>query len=372
MPSFSQLFKNSKLVKFDPALSQVYKTYGEYQRRGDYGVKRNLPNQLRTNVVTIGKIDTMEHQTPFKTAETLIRFTRKWKENFLISKRVEPLKPNAVNKKKLKNIAKMSKKEFEKLLKRVEEKKDEWDKKLLTNSNVDPENWLEFLGLTFDTRNSISTVKGLTYSHNNPGVNFQIQGRILNRDANGVFAVGISGLVGSLHFGKAQRLAHVNRRKLDNFYIEKAEFDEQGRPNVRISHTPLLSPKEGLSILDHLPGRASLFFDSATNRVKDDEKTQEEILSKLRSLLETSSPKSSSEVISPPKSEFQVTFEEMFSSKKDDRKIEDNFSTILKEVKNDESSKAMKAKGKLSSSDFQTADELFKDLLDDESDEGHN
>ncbi|CAI2163212.1 10917_t:CDS:1 [Funneliformis geosporum] len=368
MSSFSQLFKNSKLAKFDPALSQVYKTYGEYQRRGDYGVKRNLPNHLRTNVVTIGTIDTMEHQTPFKTAETLIRFTRKWKENFLISKSVEPLKSNksnAINKKKLKNIAKMSKKEFEKLLKRVEERKDEWDKKLLTDSNVDPENWLEFLGLTFDTRNSVSTVKGLTYSHNNPGVNFQIQGRILNRDANGVFAVGISGLVGSLHFGKAQRLAQVNRRKLDNFYIEKAEFDEQGRPNVRISHTPLLTSKDGLSILDNLPGRASLFFDSATNRVKDDEKTQEEIISKLKSLLETTPP-SSSEVISPPKSGFQRAYEEMFSK---DRKIEDNFSTILQKnkVKNDESSLEMKSKGKLSSK-FQTADELFKDLLDDKSD----
>src|SRR5947208_1110561 len=122
MPSFSQLLKNSRLSKFDPALSQVYKTYGEYHQRGEYGLKRILPNHLRTTV---------------------------------------------------------------------------------------------------DTINSTLTVRGLTYSHNDPGVNFQIQGRILNRDSNGVYAVGISGLVGRLHFGKAQRLAHVNRKKLDNFYVEK-------------------------------------------------------------------------------------------------------------------------------------------------------
>ncbi|RIA97197.1 hypothetical protein C1645_687118, partial [Glomus cerebriforme] len=234
MTSFSQLLRNSRLSKFDPTLSQVYKTYGEYHRNGEYGVKRNLPNHLRTNVITIGEIDTLEHQTPYKSAETLTRFRKKWKENFLISKRVEQLKSSDINQRNLKNIVRMSKNEFEKLLKKIEKRKDEWDK-LLTK---DSEDFLEFLGLTFDTKSSNSIIKGLTYSHNNPGINFQVQGRILNRDANGVFAVGISGLVGSLHFGKAHRLAHVNRKKLENFYIEKVEFDDQGRPNVRVSHTP--------------------------------------------------------------------------------------------------------------------------------------
>src|SRR4051794_22869185 len=133
MPSFSQLLKNSRISKFDPALSQVYKTYGEYHRRGEYGIKRNLPNHLRTNVVTIREIDTMEHQSPYKSAETLTRFTKKCKENFLISKRVEPLKLTDLNQRDLKNVAKMSKKEFEKLLKQVEKRKDEWNQRNTCN-----------------------------------------------------------------------------------------------------------------------------------------------------------------------------------------------------------------------------------------------
>ena len=103
-------------------------------------------------------------------------------------------------------------------------------------------------------------------------------------------------MVGSLHFGKAQRMAQVNRKKLDNFYVEKVEFDDQGRPNIRVSHTPLLSSSNYLNILDHLPGKTSFFFDSATDRVKEDEKIQGEILSRLRSLLKTNDSTSSNEV----------------------------------------------------------------------------
>jgi hypothetical protein len=320
MSSFSQLLRNSRLSKFDPTLSQVYKTYGEYHKLGDYGVKRNLPNYLRTNVVTISDIDTMEHQTPYNSAETLIRFKRKWKENFLISKTVEPLKSNDIHQRNFINISKLSKKGFKKLLKNIEKRKDEWNEQLIT---YDPNNWLEFLGLTYDTKLSNSIIKGLTYSHNNPGVNFQIQGRILNRDSNGIFAVGISGLVGSLHFGKAQRLAQVNRKKLDNFYIEKVDFDDQGRPNIRLSHTPLLSSQNDFDILDHYPGKTSLFFDSATSRVKD-EKTQEEILSKLRNLLKTSGSTTSNDDKPTSKPSFQLVYEEMFPSKVNDSTLNNN------------------------------------------------
>src|SRR5581483_778436 len=132
--------------------------------------KRNLPN-LRTNVVTIETIDTIEHQTPYKSAETLTRFTRKFKENFLNTKRATPLKLSDVHKRSLKDISKLSKREFEKLLKQIEKKKDEWNK-LMTVTTYDPEDFLEFLGLTVDTRSSTPIVKGLTYSHNNPGVNY--------------------------------------------------------------------------------------------------------------------------------------------------------------------------------------------------------
>ncbi|GBC02416.1 hypothetical protein RclHR1_04610002 [Rhizophagus clarus] len=370
MSSFSQLLRNSRLSKFDPTLSQVYKTYGEYHRLGDYGVKRNLPNYLRTNVVTISEMDTMEHQTPYNSAETLIRFKRKWKENFLISKTVEPLKSSDINQRNFINISKLSKKDFEKLLKKIKKRKDEWNE-LLTTTTYDSNDWLEFLGLTYDTKISNSIIKGLTYSHNNPGVNFQVQGRILNKDSNGIFAVGISGVVGSLHFGKAQRLVQVNRKKLDNFYIEKVEFDDQGRPNIRVSHTPLLSSQDEFNIFDHYPGKSSLFFDSATNRAEDNEKAREEILSKLRSLLKTSGSTTSSDVEPSTKPSFQLVYEEMFSPKvndstlnnKESEKKEKHLFQILKE--NDGIKKSKNSEEKRISK-FKTVDELFNDLTNDD------
>ncbi|PKY42779.1 hypothetical protein RhiirA4_540647 [Rhizophagus irregularis] len=327
--SFSQLLRNSRLSKFDPKLSQVYKTYGEYQKLGDYGVKRNLPNYLRTNVVTINEIDTIEHQTPYNSAETLIRFKRKWKENFLISKTAEPLKSNDIYQRNFINISKLSLKDFKKLLKKIEKRKYDWNQ-LLINSTYDSNNWLEFLGLTFIKKSSNSIIKGLNYSHNNPGINFKVQGRILNKDSNGIFAIGISGLVCSLHFGKAQRLIQVNRKKLDNFYLEKVDFDDQGRPNIRVSHSPILSYQNDFNLFDNYPGKNSLFFDSATNRVKDNEKTQEEILTRLRSLLKTSGDSTTSSDVEPSsKPSFQLVYEEMFSSNTKEEGGEKNNKNLL-------------------------------------------
>ncbi|CAB4488858.1 unnamed protein product [Rhizophagus irregularis] len=347
--SFSQLLRNSRLSKFDPKLSQVYKTYGEYQKLGDYGVKRNLPNYLRTNVVTINEIDTIEHQTPYNSAETLIRFKRKWKENFLISKTAEPLKSNDIYQRNFINISKLSLKDFKKLLKKIEKRKYDWNQ-LLINSTYDSNNWLEFLGLTFTTKSSNSIIKGLTYSHNNPGINFEVQGRVLNKDSNGIFAIGISGLVGSLHYGKAQRrLVQVNRKKLDNFYLEKVDFDDQGRPNIRVSHSPILTYQNDFNLLDNYPGKNSLFFDSATNRVKDNEKTQEEILTRLRSLLKTSGDSTTSSDVEPSsKPSFQLVYEEMFSSNTKEEggeKNNKNLLEILSENKESTKNNSIKVEG---------------------------
>ncbi|EXX52114.1 hypothetical protein RirG_255810 [Rhizophagus irregularis DAOM 197198w] len=363
--SFSQLLRNSKLSKFDPKLSQVYKTYGEYQKLGDYGVKRNLPNYLRTNVVTINEIDTIEHQTPYNSAETLIRFKRKWKENFLISKTVEPLKSNDIYQRNFINISKLSLKDFKKLLKKIEKKKYDWNQ-LLINSTYNSNNWLEFLGLTFIKKSSNSIIKGLNYSHNNPGINFKVQGRTLNKDSNGIFAIGISGLVCSLHFGKAQRLIQVNRKKLDNFYLEKVDFDDQGRPNIRVSHSPILSYQNDFNLFDNYPGKNSLFFDSATNRVKDNEKTQEEILTRLRSLLKTSgdSTTSNSDVGPSSKPSFQLVYEEMFSSNTKEEggeKNNKNLFEILSENKESTTNNSIKEEG-----DEKNGNNLFEVLSENE------
>ena len=148
------------------------------------------------------------------------------------------------------------------------------------------------------------------------------------------------------------------------------EFDDQGRPNIRVSHTPLLSSSNYLNILDHLPGKTSFFFDSATDRVKEDEKIQGEILSRLRSLLKTNDSTSSNEVKSSTKPEFQMVYDEMFSKvdSKENENKDDPFQ-ILKEHNKENDESSMTKMTNIESSrraEFQIADELFKDLIDDE------
>ncbi|CAG8522761.1 664_t:CDS:1 [Cetraspora pellucida] len=301
--SFAELLRRSRLATFDPSLPQVYTSYGRYKTRGEWGLKRNLPPFLRTNVITVGALDTIEHQTPYKSAETMVKFTKCWKENFPLSKMVKPRKeePSVIN------ISKMSDKEFKRFLKeKVEPRKYEW-RKLIKEFDVidstkigDKESSLtsvetatktyptfdEFLNISYERRPP--NVQGLTYSYNNPGTNIKVQGRILNRDKPGGFAVGISGIVANLVSQKATLLNRINRERLETFYVEKAEFDEHGKPSVRISKAPVYSVHDGLdSYYGGIGSRKPFrhFFDSATPRRLDDGKDEEEILTRIRSLL---------------------------------------------------------------------------------------
>ncbi|CAG8522158.1 7688_t:CDS:1 [Dentiscutata heterogama] len=300
--SFAELLHRSRLATFDPSLPQVYTSCGRYKIRGEWGLKRNLPPFLRTNFITVNALDTIEHQTPYKSAQTMVKFTKCWKENFPLSKMVKPRK----NEPSLINIGKMSDKEFKRFLKeKVEPRKHEWRKLIkefdLTASTKvgDKESSLtsvetatkkhptfdEFLNITYERRPP--NVQGLTYSHNNPGTNIKVQGRILNRDIPGGFAVGISGMVANLVSQKATLVNRINREKIESFYVEKAEFNEYGKPSVRISKAPVYSTNDGLYSYDGVGSRKPFrhFFDSATPRRLDDGKDEEEILTRIRSLL---------------------------------------------------------------------------------------
>ncbi|CAG8726825.1 11793_t:CDS:1 [Racocetra persica] len=299
--SFPELLRRSRLATFDPSLPQVYTSYGRYKTRGEWGLKRNLPSFLRTNVITVGALDTIEHQTPYKSAETMVKFTKCWKENFPLSKMVKPRKdePSVIN------IGKMSDKEFKKFLKKkVEPRKYEWRKLIkefdvVSSTKVDESGLTsvesatkkypafdEFLNISYERKSP--NIQGLTYSYNNPGTNIKVQGRILNRDIPGGVAVGVSGIVANLVSQKATLLNRINREKLETFYVEKAEFNEHGKPSVRVSKAPVYSIHDGLdSYYGGIGSRKPFrhFFDSATPKRLDDGKDEEEILTRIRSLL---------------------------------------------------------------------------------------
>ncbi|CAG8624867.1 7862_t:CDS:1 [Paraglomus brasilianum] len=270
--SFSQLFRQSRLATYDPTLPQVYTTYGPFKKQGDWGLKRNLPKILRTNVITVQALDTSEHQTPFRSAQKLVRFTRKWKENFPWSKFPPPLKDKA-----LRNISLMSEKQFEKFLKEAEEKKQEWRQK--KKETYSPESWLQFMNAI--NEKSPPSVVGLTYSHNNPGTNVLIQGRVLNKELLG-YAVGISGIVAHLPSQKALRVGIIERDKVEQFYVEQAEFNESGRLVVRLSQLPTVIRQDTLGY----PGSSRLtkgFLDEGA-RQKEAPDVQKDLLEKIKQL----------------------------------------------------------------------------------------
>jgi hypothetical protein len=81
MPSsFATLFRHSKFASFDPAISQVYTSYGGDAHRGHWGLKRNLPLRRRNKFITAQTIDSPEQQTEWSNAESQARFIRRWNE----------------------------------------------------------------------------------------------------------------------------------------------------------------------------------------------------------------------------------------------------------------------------------------------------
>ncbi|CAG8756348.1 7828_t:CDS:1, partial [Acaulospora morrowiae] len=270
-----------------------YTTYGKFKNRGEWGIKRNIPSFIRTNVITIAALDTIEHQTPYKSAQTMVKFTRRWKENFPYSKFSKPMesKPKPVN------ISKMSEKEFRKFLKKeVEPRKGEYQEAKKSETPVTPR---EFLNITYE-REPL-TVHGLTYSHNNPGINIKVQGRVLNRDMPSGYAVGVSGVVANVLSHKTILLSPTEREKLESFYVESAKFDDQGKPVVKLSKSAPLILNEIME-----PIKSSL--DSSVSFANDDH-DEKEILKRIKIILQNSSLEGEGQIPTP---KFQETYNELF------------------------------------------------------------
>ncbi|CAG8477686.1 12313_t:CDS:1 [Acaulospora colombiana] len=291
--SFYELLRKSRLASFDPSLPQVYITYGKFKNRGEWGIKRNIPGFIRTDAITIDALDTIEHQTPYKSAQTMMKFTRRWKENFPYAKVSKPME----GKLKPINISRMSDKEFKKFLKKkVEPRKWEYREAKKSEAPMTPR---ELLNITYEREQS--TVHGLTYSHNNPGVNVKVQGRILNRDIPSGYAVGVSGMVANVLSHKTILLNQIEREKLESFYVEKAKFDDQGKPVVKLSKSPPLYLNEVME-----PLKNSL--DSGVSGASD--RDEQEILERIKTILQSSPSEDAGQIPTP---RFQETYGELFS-----------------------------------------------------------
>ncbi|KAL0078729.1 hypothetical protein J3Q64DRAFT_1206080 [Phycomyces blakesleeanus] len=257
--SFAGLLRNSRLATYDRRLAQVYTTPKKCKQIGDWGLKRNLPTVIRTPYVTIGDLDTAEHQTPWQSGQSQVLFVKRWKENFPNSTKPAPRREEPEH-----NVALMSSSEFKRFLKKVSKNKDDFKEKL-DRKEVVPEQLYEFFNVTFNETPSSTTV-GPTYSDYEHGWDYPVEGRILNADKQG-HVVGIAGVTALLTKRNSIGLRPNSERRIRTFYVEKAGFDEQGKPMVivNINHSSssaipsLLSP-DGFARYNE--GRGSSLFGS--------------------------------------------------------------------------------------------------------------
>lgn len=97
--TFSTLLRHSKFASYDPAINQVYTSFGGYAHRGHWGIKRDLPpkrkhkvqdplvsssgsrgSSRRNPVAFISGLDSAEGQTEWTSAEKDVRWLRRLEE----------------------------------------------------------------------------------------------------------------------------------------------------------------------------------------------------------------------------------------------------------------------------------------------------
>ncbi|RCH83102.1 hypothetical protein CU098_005499 [Rhizopus stolonifer] len=214
--TFASLFRNSRLASYDRTLNQVYTTPLKHKKIGDWGLKRNLPTVIRTRYATIDALDTTEHQTPWESGNSQVLFLKRWKENFPGSKCPAPRSDKTIH-----NIAKMTPADFKRFLKHCASIAPEFQA-LLNRKELVPDQVFEYLEVTFADDPSESPV-GPTYSDHTVESGYPIEGPNLRQKGD---------------------------RRVRDFYVESATIDEEGKPRVVLTTTPLGSSSSHSFLLD--------------------------------------------------------------------------------------------------------------------------
>lgn len=268
--TFANLLRHSRLATYDRRLNQVYHTPKQSKHRGDWGVKRNLPTVIRTPYVTIGQLDTAEHQTPWDSGHSQVAFLRRWKENFgttnTSSHRTRTRHHNPLRQQTSDdsddyyNLASMTRSQFNHFIQHTitPETVDAFQNALRTNQITEDQVY-DYLNISFKSEPSI--VMGPFYSHatqqhaTTTTIDDErvVEGRILNTQKGG-YAVGIGGVVALLPKRFAVGIKKPGDRLLvRKFFVRHAYIDDQGKPQVIVS----LQPKAVPTTLPPLPSPPS-------------------------------------------------------------------------------------------------------------------
>lgn len=226
--SFAALLRTSKLASFDSAIPQVYSTKNCWKKNGDWGLKRSLPTVIRTKLITVGALDTAEHQTPWNSANSSVNYVRVWKENFPNSVAPKP-QPEVV----LKDLGSMTEAQFKLLVKNSGKLADEYNE-LVNSDKLSKNQILEFLGVTVSpTAQRAQSVVGPTYSDHEVEYGYPIEGRVLNMDTGFKYIVGVAGITATLPVKDSHR--PPIDKAVRTFYVSHASVNPDGSPNVTLS-----------------------------------------------------------------------------------------------------------------------------------------
>ncbi|KAI8342726.1 hypothetical protein BC941DRAFT_413674 [Chlamydoabsidia padenii] len=254
--TFAGLLRHSRLASYDRTLPQVYTTPKHAKKVGNWGFKRGLPTVVRTRYVTVGDLDTAEHQTPWQSGESQVLFLKRWKENFPNSTAPTPRREQVQH-----NVAAMNPQAFKRFLKRASQQAPAFQQ-ALKNKELVPDQVYEYLSCHFnkDLVNDTEDggVVGPTYSDHQVGWNYPVEGRVLNPDTDG-FAVGVGGVVAKLARRNATGFRNnAGDRRVRQFFVVDAHINKQGRPEVTLNIQSRPSSMDSILTSNYYPSHQQL------------------------------------------------------------------------------------------------------------------
>ncbi|KAJ1806867.1 hypothetical protein LPJ56_006324 [Coemansia sp. RSA 2599] len=264
--AFGRLYRTSKLASFDREIKQVYATYSNAVVKGDWGLKRKMPPNVGTRLITLDSMDTKEQIMRFDSANPQYMLMNVWKENFLDSTspafKKDPRNSTvfegrhsgqytekdtlARSRGPQRSLVTMTRKEWNEFLAEARARRSEW-KQALEEGNYAPEETLAFMNATNvrDSQNDGVHRSPTYHNYVASSEELEVKGRVLNRTAVG-YAVAVQGIVAYLPYNNHRKEIGLAYRSIKTFYVHSATFDSRGRPEVELGLRPR-SNKEDLS-----------------------------------------------------------------------------------------------------------------------------
>ncbi|KAJ2647669.1 hypothetical protein IWW40_004483 [Coemansia sp. RSA 1250] len=271
--AFARIYRSSKLASYDRGIEQIYTSYGKAAKQKDWGLKRPMAKFANTKLAFIRDIDAMEQVTDFAPANKEYIRMKTWTENFTESHSphyssasehtfdllddFDTLEPKGKPKQgasetkrrhgPLRNIGKMTRRQWAKFLEEAHARRAEW-KGELAKGNFAPEEALTFMGATnvSGIQNDGIHRQPTYHDYAPPTETLQVQGRVLGRVA-AMYTVAVQGIIATLPLQNHAMEAGFHYRDVKNFYVHSARFDDRGRPQVVLGLQPRGSRESSVS-----------------------------------------------------------------------------------------------------------------------------